>query len=49
MTLFTDRLENTVSNSTYVVACVSVAAGTFTEPMPENGFGIFAYLAFVAY
>jgi hypothetical protein len=36
--LGTDRVENTVSNSTYSVACVSVAAGNvFTEPFPSSG------------
>jgi hypothetical protein len=32
-----DCIENTASNNSSIVVCISVAAGTFTKPLPSNG------------
>jgi hypothetical protein len=49
ITLCTVRVENTVSKNTPIFTCISFTAGTcFTEPLPRDGSGIFAYLSVVA-
>jgi hypothetical protein len=46
----TDRIENSVSNSSSVIACVFVAVRTclFAKALLSNGSCIFGYLAVVA-